>query len=133
MATTTNIPILKINYLSQAQYDAALANNEISSNELYFTPSDPNANTDTKVTQTVTTTNATYPILFSSTAAATATLTDTARFGTLISANPSLGRVAMRALVVGQSTTANYSGWTTTVPSSITNAQTGQVMFVVET
>lgn len=88
--------------------------------------------TDTKVTQTVTTTNATYPLLFSSTAAATTNLTDTARFGTLISANPNLGRVAMRALVVGQTTTANCSGWTTTPPSTTTNAQTGQVLFVVE-
>ena len=35
--TTTNIPTLKINYLTKAQYDTALANNEINENELYFT------------------------------------------------------------------------------------------------
>lgn len=38
MATTTTIPVLKINYLTQAQYDTALANNQIDSNQLYFTP-----------------------------------------------------------------------------------------------
>lgn len=41
MATTENIPTLKINYLTQAQYDTALANNQINSNELYFTPQLP--------------------------------------------------------------------------------------------
>mgnify|MGYP006988865026 CR=1 FL=1 len=89
-------------------------------------------NTDTKVTQTATATNATYPLLFTGTASQTSTSTNTSRFGTLIHANPGTGRVSMKALVVGQSTTANYSGWTTTVPSSTTNAVTGQVMFVVE-
>ena len=39
MATTTNVSPLKINYLTQAQYDTALANNQINANELYFTPS----------------------------------------------------------------------------------------------
>lgn len=87
--------------------------------------------TDTKVTQTVTTTNSTYPLLFSATASASSTATTTSRFGTVIHANPATGRVAMRALVVGQGTTANYCGWTTTVPSSTTNAVTGQVMFVI--
>lgn len=38
MATTTDLTTLKINYLSQAQYDDALANNLINSNELYLTP-----------------------------------------------------------------------------------------------
>ena len=39
MATTTSVSPLRINYLTQAQYDAALANNTINANELYFTPS----------------------------------------------------------------------------------------------
>ena len=39
MATTTDLTTLKINYLTQAQYDTALANNQINANELYFTPS----------------------------------------------------------------------------------------------
>lgn len=38
MATTTNVSPLKINYLTQAQYDTALANNQINADELYFTP-----------------------------------------------------------------------------------------------
>ena len=41
MATTTDISTLKINYLTQAQYDAALANNQINANELYLTPAAP--------------------------------------------------------------------------------------------
>ena len=41
MPTTTNLTTLKINYLTQAQYDDALANNQINSNELYFTPQAP--------------------------------------------------------------------------------------------
>lgn len=36
MATTTGVAVLKINYLTQAQYDTALANNQINDNELYF-------------------------------------------------------------------------------------------------
>ena len=36
--TTTNVDTLKINYLTQAMYDDALANNQINENELYFTP-----------------------------------------------------------------------------------------------
>lgn len=40
MSTVTDLDKLKINYLTQAQYDSALANNEINANELYFTPVD---------------------------------------------------------------------------------------------
>ena len=38
MATTTNLDTLKINYLTQAQYDAALENNEIDEDQVYLTP-----------------------------------------------------------------------------------------------
>ena len=38
MPTITNLPQLKINYLTQAQYDAAVANDEIDEDQLYFTP-----------------------------------------------------------------------------------------------
>ena len=38
MSTTTNLSTLKINYLTQAQYDEALENDQINENELYFTP-----------------------------------------------------------------------------------------------
>ena len=39
MSTTTDLTTLKINYLTQAQYDTALANSQINSDELYLTPS----------------------------------------------------------------------------------------------
>lgn len=39
MAITTNLDTLKINYLTQAQYNTAVTNNQINSNQLYFTPS----------------------------------------------------------------------------------------------
>jgi hypothetical protein len=39
MSTTTNLSSLKINYLTQAQYDAAASNNTINENEIYLTPS----------------------------------------------------------------------------------------------
>ena len=38
MPTTTNLDTLKINYLTQEQYDTALENSQINENELYFTP-----------------------------------------------------------------------------------------------
>ncbi len=41
MATTTNLTALKINYLTQQQYDTALANGQINSDELYLTPQGP--------------------------------------------------------------------------------------------
>ena len=37
--TTTDLDVLKINYLTQAQYESALSNEEINENELYITPS----------------------------------------------------------------------------------------------
>lgn len=38
MATTTDLSPLKINYLTQTQYDSALTNNQINENEIYLTP-----------------------------------------------------------------------------------------------
>ena len=38
MSTTTNLSTLKINYLTQSQYDTALGNNQINENEIYLTP-----------------------------------------------------------------------------------------------
>lgn len=37
MSTTTNVSTLKINYLTQSQYDTALSNNLINENEIYLT------------------------------------------------------------------------------------------------
>lgn len=38
MSSVTNLTELNINYLTQDQYDTALANNEINENEIYMTP-----------------------------------------------------------------------------------------------
>lgn len=43
MSTTTNISTLKINCLTQAQYDAAVEGGTINENELYLTPADDTA------------------------------------------------------------------------------------------
>ena len=40
MSTTTNLDTLKINYLTQAQYDTAKTNNQINANEIYLTPAE---------------------------------------------------------------------------------------------
>ena len=40
MSTTTNVSTLKINYLTQEQYDTALSNNQINENEIYLTPAE---------------------------------------------------------------------------------------------
>ena len=38
MATTTDLSTLKINYLTQEQYNTAKANGQINNDELYLTP-----------------------------------------------------------------------------------------------
>ena len=40
MSTTTDLSTLKINYLTQAQYDAAVSGGTINENELYLTPAE---------------------------------------------------------------------------------------------
>lgn len=57
---------------------------------LGYTPPTADTNTDTKVTQTVSTTSASYPLLLAPTGQ-TATTTTTAYFGTKFQANPSTG------------------------------------------
>ena len=56
MATTTDIHTLQINYLTQAQYDTAVANNTINADELYFTP----ASGSTVTLNGIATTNASF-------------------------------------------------------------------------
>ena len=46
MATTTNLSSLKINYLTQEQYDTALAGGNINENEIYMTPSSGSGDID---------------------------------------------------------------------------------------
>ena len=69
-------------------------------------------NTDTKVTQTVTTTNASYPILAAATASKTATSTEAARFSTGITMNPSTNTI----------TATTFSGALSGNATSATNA-----------
>lgn len=57
---------------------------------LFKTPADNN--TDTKVTQTVDTSNNAFPLLAKNTTA-TATITDTARFASTVTVNPSIGGI----------------------------------------
>ena len=38
MSTTTNLENLVINYLTESQYETAVANNQINENQLYITP-----------------------------------------------------------------------------------------------
>ena len=38
MSTTTDLTTLKINYLTQAQYDAEVSGGTVNANELYMTP-----------------------------------------------------------------------------------------------
>lgn len=45
MSTTTNLDKLKINYLTQEQYDTASENSQINENELYFTPGEDEEST----------------------------------------------------------------------------------------
>lgn len=49
MATTTDLDVLTINYLTQAQYDAAVAGGTIDENQLYLTPDDGNAGTEIEI------------------------------------------------------------------------------------
>ena len=47
MSTTTQIPTLTINYLTQSQYDNALQNDQIDENQLYLTPPSITADANT--------------------------------------------------------------------------------------
>lgn len=85
-------------------------------------------NTDTKVTETVTTTSGNYPLLFKNTTA-TATITDTARFGSGITANPSDSSITATtfngALNGNASTATSAATWTTARTFSLTGNVTG--------
>ena len=98
-----------------------------------------NYNTDTNVTQTVTTatTSATYPLILTNNASASSTVTTTVRFDPELYFNTGTNKLVIGggnkggALVVGTTTTAGAAGWTTTVPTSTSGAQVGQVCFVI--
>ena len=79
-------------------------------------------NTDTKVTQTATTTNAEYPVLFSADANKTATSTTTARFSSNTKINPSTNTIT--ATTFKGNLTGNVTGnaSTATTATNATNA-----------
>lgn len=88
------------------------------------------SNTDTKVTQTVTTTNDEYPLLMTNTADATATRTEGARFGTKITANPSTGAItatSFKGAVTGTASAASKLATARTI--SLTGDATGSASF----
>ena len=49
MATTTDLSVLKINYLTQAQYDAEVSGGTIDPNQLYMTPASGSGVSDVEV------------------------------------------------------------------------------------
>lgn len=85
MAITTNLDTLKINYLTQAQYDNAVTNNQINSNQLYFTPDSSETSNQTNGDSL---TSANYSILLSNSANATTQETSRSYKTTNLTYNP---------------------------------------------
>lgn len=83
MSTTTNLDTLKINYLTQDQYDTAFTNNQINANQLYFT-----SDGTYPATQVEGTSNIDYRILLSTSANNTEE-TNTVRKSGNLTFNPS--------------------------------------------
>lgn len=86
------------------------------------------SNTDTKVTQTVTTASGAYPILMKNTTSS-ATVTEAARFGSAFTINPGTGEMSVPSLVVASSIT--ISGSITSTDSSTKAATTAFVQDAV--
>ena len=105
--TETLINDFKINYLTEVQYQTALANDEINDDEIYLTPEDSTK----KVTQNAaTTTNAEYPIILASGTSTTA-MTDTLNKTSTLKYNPSTGALTTKKMILS----ANYGN---SLPSS---------------
>jgi len=78
-----------------AAFGSTVTVGTVNGTDLKFTmPANPNTNTDTLVTQTVTTTDATYEVLFSESADNT-THTETARKNNNLTFNPSTGNLTV--------------------------------------
>ena len=88
---------------------------------VWATPTDNN----NKVTQTVTSTNAEYPLLFKE-STAVATITSTARFASAITVNPSTGTITATTFK-GNASTASKLGTARTI--KLTSAVTGSGSF----
>ena len=86
-ALTTHVPVNSVILLTYTTIDGTG----------YFTWADYDSNT--KVTQTVRTTNGNFPLLLRGTSAGTTTTTTTATFGTKMTANPSTGAITATSFV----------------------------------
>lgn len=77
-----------------------------------------NVGTDTKVNQTITTINSTYPLLFSATANKSATSADAARFSSNLKYNPSTNLLTVGGISGYASTTGSYAVCSTAASAS---------------
>lgn len=110
--TETLINDFKINYLTEAQYQTALLNDEINDDEIYLTPED---NTK-KVTQNaVTASNIEYPIMLASGTDTTA-ITGALNKTSTLKYNPSTGALTTKKMILS----ANYGN---SLPSSGTEGE----------
>ena len=75
-------------------------------------------NTDTKVTQTVRTTNGEFPVLLRGTSAGTTTTTTTTTFGTKVTVNPSTGAITAAGGFKGTADNAVNDGLGNTITST---------------
>lgn len=101
MATTeTLVNELKINYLTEEQYQTALENNQINEDEIYMTPT---LNSISKVTQNAAVTNnIDYPVILGYDSNA-ATVTNTVNKASTLKYNPSTGILSTNNIVLASS------------------------------
>ena len=91
---------------------------------------DINTDTNNKVTQTVTTTDSTYPILTSATANRTATATEAARFASAVTINPSKQAIAAKTINSSLVSTTYLAGNQGTAIINSTGSSGGYVALI---
>ena len=91
---------------------------------------DVNTDTNNKVTQTVTTTDSTYPILTSATANRTATATEAARFASAVTINPSKQAIAAKTINSSLVSTTYLAGNQGTAIINSTGSSGGYVALI---
>ena len=91
---------------------------------------DVNTDANNKVTQTVTTTNSTYPILTSATANRTATATEAARFASAVTINPSKQAIAAKTINSSLVSTTYLAGNQGTAIINSTGSSGGYVALI---
>lgn len=117
-ATETLVNELKINYLTEEQYQTALTNNQINENEIYMTPT---LSDTAKVTQNaVVTNNVDYPVILAYDSN-TAKVTNTVNKANSLKYNPSTGILSTNNIVL-------VSSYGDTLPSS---GIEGQLFFLI--